>query len=268
MAAKTVLVLIDGVRYDALFKVNDWVGLPNMRGILNDGVLWRNVYTLEPFLTNHITQKILTGHQHYTQNYTIFQRLEYLGFRTASVGTNPWDGRGARFNFDNLYDKEHNSQSDDVRFDCACRILPKVDFVYLYTVETDEYAHVCRDAHRNIYSWESPYIWAIKRTDTRLGRLRGWLEKITRGHYNLICVADHGMTDNGRHSIGTWTMEAVTHVPVFACGVNFKRGAKVDARFYVTDLAHAIVNLYDARVPAHMFNSVLSRAAAMPAVRS
>lgn len=256
---KTVLVLIDGVRYDALYKINDWVGLPNMWGIINDGVLWRNVYTLEPYLTNHITQKILTGHQNYVQNYTVFQRLEYLGFKTASVGTNPWDGRGARFNFDNLYDKTQNYLSDDVRFDAACRILPKVDFVYLYTVETDEYAHVCRDAKRNVYSWESPYIWAVKRTDNRLGRLRGWLEKIAPGRYNIIAIADHGMTDQGRHSIALWTTETVTHVPVFACGVNFKRGWKIDQRHYVTDLAHAIVNLYDARVPAHMFNPVVVR---------
>ena len=256
---KTVLVLIDGVRYDAISKVNDWVGLPNIWSIINDGVLWRNIYTLEPFLTNQITQKILTGHQNHTQNYTIFQRLEYLGFKTASVGTNPWDGRGARLNFDNLYDKRKNYQSDDVRINTACKILPKVDFVYLYTVETDEYAHVCRDAKKHIYSWQSPYIWAIRRTDERLGRLRGWLEKIAPDNYNLIAVADHGMTDQGRHSIAMWTTDVVTHVPVFACGVNFKKNWKIDQRFYVTDLAHSIINLYDARVPAHMFNSVLVR---------
>lgn len=256
---KTILVLIDGVRYDALYKVNDWLGLPNMWGIINDGVLWRNVYTFEPYLTNHITQKILTGHQNYAQNYTIFQRLEFLGFRTASVGTNPWDGRGARFNFDNLYDKNHNYLSDDVRFECVKQILPAADFVYLYTVETDEYAHVCRDAKKHVYSWQSPYIWAIKRTDDRLGRLRVWLEKTMPGAYNLICIADHGMTDNGRHSIATWTTEVVTHVPVFACGVNFKRGWKIDHRHYVTDVAHSILNLYDSRVPAHMFNSALLR---------
>ncbi len=256
---KTVLVLIDGVRYDAIYKINDWVGLPNIWRIINDGVLWRNIYTFEPFLTNHITQKILTGHQNYAQSYTLFQRLEYLGFRTASVGTNPWDGRGARFNVDNLYDKRHNYLSDDVRFDAAVAILPKVDFAYLYTVETDEYAHVCRDNKRHIYSWGSPYVWAIKRTDERLGRLRYHLDQIAPGNFNLICVADHGMTDQGRHSIALWTTHEVTHVPVFAMGTNFKRGVKVDQRFYVTDLAHSIINLYDPRVPAHMFNSVIRR---------
>jgi len=42
-------------------------------------------------------------------------------------------------------------------------------------------------------------------------------------------------------------------------GVNFKRGWKIDHRHYVTDLAHSILNLYDSRVPAHMFNSVIIR---------
>ncbi len=256
---KTVLVLIDGVRYDALWKVNQWVGLPNFWRMIRDGVLWQNVYTLSPYLTNHITQKILTGHQNHVQNYTIFHRLEFLGFKTASVGTNPWDGRGARFNIDNLYDPNKNYRSDDVRIAAACRILPKVDFCYVYTVETDEYAHVCRDAKRHIYSWQSPYIWAIKRSDERIGRLRSWLEKISHGNYNLIAIADHGMTDNGRHSIATWNTEIVTHVPVFACGVNFKRNWKVDQRYYVTDLAHSIVNLYEPRAPAHMFDHAIVR---------
>lgn len=259
MRPKTILILLDGVRYDAIFKLHDWVKLPHMWRIIHEGVFWRNVYTHEPFLTNHLTQQLLTGHRNYAQNHTVFQRLEYLGFKTSSVGTNPWDGRGARYNFDNLYDKKHNYRSDDVRIDAACRILPKVDFVYIYTVETDEYAHVCRDEKKHIYSWGSPYIWAIKRTDERIGRLRSWLDRVAPGNYNIIATADHGMTDNGRHSIATWTTESVTHIPVFACGVNFKRGWKIDRRFYITDIAHSIVNLYDPRVHAHMFHEVIIR---------
>ncbi|MEW5692838.1 MAG: alkaline phosphatase family protein [Candidatus Hydrogenedentota bacterium] len=256
MMFKTILCLLDGVRYDAVRLIDNWVGLPNFQNIIKNGIWFTNVFTFEPVLTNHCQSKILVGHQDYNRHQTVFDTLGQLGLRTASIGTDPYTGRGATANWDNLYDANHHYRSDQVRTDVVKEILKDFDFIYVYFVEPDEYAHVCRDAHRHIYSFQSPYIWAIKRCDERVGQIIKVAEKVCPGNYNIICLSDHGMTDGGRHSIATWTTEEVMHVTLFCSGVSFKKAMIENSRLYITDIAHGIVNLYNPEYNAHIFQNV------------
>jgi hypothetical protein len=256
MKPKTILCLIDGVRYDAIRLVDGWIGLPNFQKIIKHGFWCANIFTYQPVLTNHCQSKILVGHQDYHLHPTIFDRLGGLGLRTASIGTDPYTARGATTNWNNLYDNNHNYNSDQIRVDVAKSVLNDFDFMYVYCVEPDEYAHVCRDANKHVYSWGSPYIWAIKRCDERIGQIMAAADQVCPGNYNLICISDHGMTDGGRHSIATWKDEDVMHVVLFGCGVSFKSGAVENVRAYITDLAHGIVNLYNPEHRGHLFQNV------------
>ncbi len=255
MKMKTVLVLIDGVRYDAIRLINKWIGLPNFTNIIRHGVWFSNVYTQLPTLTTECTAKLLVGHKDFHNHPTIFQRLSSYGLKTASIGTDYYSGRGATTVFDNLYDRRGNYTSDQIRTDVACRVMPYYDFMYVYMVEPDEYAHIVRDEPSHIYRKDSPYIWAIKRCDQRVGQIKRALDAL-RQPYNIICSADHGMTDQGRHSIAAWNDKTVMHIPVFGMGHKIRPGSVVHKMNSITDIAHGIVNLHNPRYRAHLFSRV------------
>lgn len=255
MRMKTVLVLIDGVRFDAIRLVHRWVGLPTFTNIIRNGAWFNNVYTLQPTLTTDCTAKLLVGHNDYHNHPTIFQRLGQRGLRTASIGTDYYAGRGATTVVDNLYDRFGNYTSDESRADVACRIMPYYDFMYVYMVEPDEYAHIVRDEPSHIYRKDSPYIWAIKRCDERVGQIKRALDSL-RVPYNLLCSADHGMTDQGRHSIAAWDDKTVMHIPVFGTGCSLRPGSVSYRLSHITDISHGIISLYDWRYNAQFFKDV------------
>ncbi len=250
---KTIMCLIDGVRYDALFKINNWVGLPNLFHFINNGVLFSNVYTYEPIMTNLCVGKILTGSTDFIHSKSIFKRLSERGIKNASVGGDMFLSRGATKVFDNLMDRKHNYTPDQWRTDIACDIIEQYDFIYVYFVGSDSEAHICRDSGKHIYSYDSPYIWAIIHEDGFIGQILNALKTLNITDYNIIAMADHGMTDDGRHSVANWQTECVMHVPVMAYGKNFKSNYKENKRFYTTDVIHGIISLYDESYKARMF---------------
>lgn len=250
------MCLIDGVRYDALFRINQWVGLPTLFHFINNGVLFTNVYTYEPIMTNLCVGKILTGSQDFINNKSIFKKLSERDIKNASVGGDMFLSRGATVVFDNLMGVKHNYTPDHWRADIACEIIEKYDFIYVYLVGADSYAHICRDSGKHIYSYDSPYIWAIIHNDRYISQIFNALNELGIEDYNFIAMADHGMTDDGRHSIANWQTECVMHVPVMAYGTDFKENYKEHNRYYTTDVIHGIISLYDDEYQSKIFENV------------
>lgn len=253
---KTIMCLIDGVRFDALFKIHKWVGLPTIFNFINNGCLFTNIYTFEPVMTNLCVGKILTGSTDYTHSKSVFQRLSERNVSNASVGGDMFLSRGATAVFDNLMGIDHHYTPDRFRADIACEIINDYDFIYVYFVGSDEYAHVCRDTGRHIYSYNSPYIWSIVYEERCIRQIYEKVISLGIKDYNFIIMADHGMTDDGRHSIVNWTHEGVMHVPVIAFGSDFKSNYKENNRFYTTDVIHGIISLYDNKYQSRMFENV------------
>lgn len=254
---KTIMCLIDGVRYDALFKINQWVGLPGIFRFIENGTLFTNVYTFEPVLTNYCIGKILTGSTDYTHSKSVFQLLTERNVSNASVGGDMFLSSGATVVYDNLMGIDHDYTPDIYRADIACKIVSDYDFIYVYFVGSDKYAHVCRDAGQHIFSYDSPYIWSIIYEDKCIQQIYDKVISLGITDFNFIVMADHGMTDDGRHSIVNWTHQDVMHVPLIAFGSDFKSNYKENNRFYTTDVIHGIISLYDNNYKGKIFDNVL-----------
>jgi predicted AlkP superfamily pyrophosphatase or phosphodiesterase len=252
---KTIMCLIDGVRFDALFKIHEWIGLPTIFKFINEGCLFTNVYTYEPVLTNLCVGKILTGSTDYAHSNSVFTKLSERNIPNASVGGDMFLSRGATAVFDNLMAMDFNYTPDQIRADIASEIITDYDFIYIYFVGSDKYAHVCRDAGRHIYSYDSPYIKSIVYEENCIKQIYDKVIELGITDYNFILLADHGMTDDGRHSIVNWTHEAVMHVPVIAYGSDFKSNYKENNRFYTTDVIHGIISLYDNNYQGRIFDN-------------
>lgn len=261
MTVRTVFCLLDGMRYDALELVHKWVGLPAMQDLINNGVLFENVWSYEPLYSRECIGRIVTGDLvNYKTGETIFGKLGKRGLKTMCVGAEQPQGRGATTYHDNLYGNPRvgsgKYSADQTRVEIALREMEQYNFTFVYFVEPDDNAHICRDQKRHVYSWQSPYIWAIKRGDQGLGRIKAKLDSLKQP-YNIIVMADHGMTDQGQHWVATWRDKDVTHVPLIAYGHNFKSGLRVKDTMYITDVIHGIISLYDRNYRSHIFNNAL-----------
>lgn len=269
---KVVLNLWDGVRYDAIFKVNDWMGLPNLSRVIRDGVLYTNVFTHEPVLTPAAVGRIMHNRRGKPLSKSLWEKTRA---RSCYVGY-PEDERRKRFPncrlIDCLYDRKAEAykmkrfgtlnrhritKPDAHRLDIACKVIPKFDFTFVYFASPDENAHVCRDTHRHIYHHGSPYVHAIKNCDRHLGHLLRTLDWCASNDYVIIIVADHGMTDGGRHSIATWRDEEVMHVPLAIMGKGIRSNWYEQERYYTHDITSGIVGLLKGDADRTMFRWAL-----------
>lgn len=271
---KVILNLWDGVRFDAIFKVNEWVGLPNLQRVINNGVLFSNVYTHVPALTPVAVGRIM--HNRYGK--PLSQSLwEKSRAKSCYVGY-PEDENRKSFPhcdlLDVLYDRKAEADMirregslhrhritypDKLRLDIACKKIPHYDFSFVYFPDPDSCAHECRDTDRHIYSWKSPYIHAIKRCDNYLGHLLKTLDWCAPNDYVIIIVADHGMTDHGRHSIATWQDREVMQVPLVMMGKPIRSNWIEQGRYYTHDITSGIVGLFKGDAKNTMFRHALKR---------
>ena len=271
---KVVLNLWDGVRFDAIFKVNQWMGLPNLHRVIKNGVLFSNVYTNEPVLTPNAVGRIM--HNRYGK--PLCKSLwEKMRLKSCYVGYPESENRiyFPNCNFiDCLYNREAEAEMlrrdgtlhrhrittpDQKRLDIACKVIPNHDFSFVYFHGPDTYAHECRDTNRHIYCWKSPYVHSIKKCDQMLGHLLNTLDWCAPYDYIVIIVADHGMTDGGRHSIAKWTDREVMRVPLAIMGKGIRTNWIEQNRYYTHDITSGIVGLFKGDADNTIFRYALKR---------
>jgi arylsulfatase A-like enzyme len=271
---KVVLNLWDGTRFDAIFKVNQWMGLPNLFRVINNGVLFTNVYTQTPVLTPTAVGRIMHNRHGKPLSKSLWEKCRA---RSCYIGY-PEDERRKHFPncdlVDCLYDRRAEAEKirrvgslerhrittpDQLRLDIACKKIPHNDFSFVYFHGPDTYAHECRDAGRHIYCWKSPYVHAIKECDRLLGHLLRTLDWCAPNDYVIIIMADHGMTDEGRHSIAQWDDKEVMQVPLAMMGKGIRAGWMEQTRYYTHDVTSGIVGLFKGDADRTMFRWALRR---------
>ncbi|MEK8022624.1 MAG: alkaline phosphatase family protein [Candidatus Hydrogenedentota bacterium] len=271
---KVVLNLWDGVRFDAIFKVHQWMGLPNLHRVINNGVLFTNLYTQLPALTPVAVGRIMHNKYGKPLSQSLWEKMRksscYVGY--------PEDENRKHFPHCNLLDvlydrkaeaayiKKHGwlerhriTYPDKLRMDIACKVFPHYDFSFVYFPDPDTCAHECRDTNRHIYCWQSPYVHAIKRCDNYLGHLLNTLDHCAPNDYVIIIVADHGMTDGGRHSIAQWNDREVMQVPLAMMGRPIRAGWYEQQRYFTHDITSGIVGLFKGDADTTMFRHALKR---------
>lgn len=271
---KVVLNLWDGVRYDAVFKVHEWMGLPNLFRVIRDGVLFNNVYTHTPVLTPVAVGRIMHNRYGKPLSKSLWEKCQK---RSCYVGYPEAEHRVYMPNcdlLDVLYNRAAEAEKlrrfgtlnrhriifpDKLRLDVACQKIPHYDFLFVYFAEPDESAHVCRDQGKHIYHYGSPYVHAIKRCDEYLGHLLNTLDWCAPYDYVIIVVADHGMTDYGRHSVARWNDEEVMHVPLAMMGRGIRSNWIERERYYTHDITSGIVGLFKGDADRTMFRWALRR---------
>jgi arylsulfatase A-like enzyme len=265
---KVVLVLWDGVRYDAIFKVNKWMGLPNLFKLMNNGVLYSNVYTQQPVLTPTAVGRIMKDKNGKWISMSLHEKTNgqiksaFAGYPEEGIRRVPEWIPHCKF-LDITYNRReewrrlfgtpaekasmkfHRVQlSDKVRMDAACKLIPHYNFNFVYFVQPDTNAHECRDRKKHIYHYGSPYVHAIKQCDNLLYHIIKTLEWCAKNRYIVIVVADHGMTDEGRHSIAQWNDNRVMHVPLIISGRGIRKNWIEREVRYTHDITSGIVGLF------------------------
>ena len=266
---KVVLVLWDGVRFDALDRVGGWVGLPVIHRLIRRGVLFTNVYTQTPVLTPVAVGRIMKDKYGKWISMSLHEKTHGI-IRSCIVGY-PEEGirrvpewiPHCRYLGNVTYDRRleqrllhgtpaerarmkfHRMQyPDKLRLDVGCKMLPYYNFTFIYFVEPDSAAHHCRDNKTWIYHYGSPYIWAIKNCDNLTYHVVRTLEWCAKNNYIIIIVADHGMTNQGRHSIARWNDNDVMRVPLVIAGRGIRKNWIERTRYYTHDITSGIVGLF------------------------
>ncbi len=275
---KIVLNLWDGTRFDAIFKVHDWLGLPNLFRLIEKGVLYTNVYTKEPALTPQCVARIMCNRQ----GKWITQSLwEKMGLRSCFVGYPEDSVKGYLRKIphchllDVLYKRKvemrlkrsaagraHLSKHrvcypDRYRMEIACKMIPQNDFTFVYFPGPDSAAHDCRDRGRHIYHYGSPYVNAIKHCDDLMGHLIDTLEWCAPDDYIFIVIADHGMSAGGRHSIGKWSDKEIMQVPLVISGKNIRQNWLEQGYHMTYDVTSGIVGLFKGDAHRTLFQYAL-----------
>ncbi|MBI4179273.1 alkaline phosphatase family protein [bacterium] len=262
---KVVLNLWDGVRFDAIFKVNDWMGLPNLFRVIKNGVLYTNIYTEEPALTPQCVARIMCNRRGKWISQSLWEKMHK---RSCFVGYPEDSVRGYLRKIphcellDVLYkrkleaylkstpegrkkmNKHRMCYPDEFRMKVARRMIPKYDFTFVYFPGPDSAAHDCRDQKKHIYHHGSPYVHAIKNCDRLLGKLLQTLDRTAPNDYVVMIVADHGMSDEGRHSIGKWTDKIIMQVPFAVMGKGIRSNWYEQSLYHTYDITSGIVGLF------------------------
>lgn len=276
---KIVLNLWDGVRFDAIFKVHEWMGLPNLFRVIQNGVLYTNIYTLEPALTPQCVARIMCNRRGKWISKSLWEKMN---LRSCFVGYPEDSVRGylRRIPNCNLLDvvykrdvemrmkktaagreiltKHRICYPDSYRAEIACKMIPKYDFTFVYFPDTDTAAHECRDTGKHIYHYGSPYVHAIKNSDRLLGKLLKTLDRCAPNDYIIMIVADHGMSDGGRHSIGKWTDKEIMQVPLAVMGKGIRANWYEQDYFHTYDITSGIVGLFKGDAHQTMFKYALN----------
>ena len=280
---KVILNLWDGVRFDAIFKVHEWMGLPNLHRLIKRGTLFNNVFTMEPVLTPMCVGRIMHNKNWKPLCTSLWQKSRK---RSVYVGY-PEDENRRYFkhcdNLDVLYNRKAEAAtmrkygtlnrhriifSDQFRLDVACKKIPDYDFSFVYFPEPDEKAHMCRDAGKHIYHYGSPYVHAIKNCDRLLGHLLNTLDHCAKNDYTIIIVADHGMTDAGRHSVATWEDQEVMQVPLVISGKGIRHNWVERQRYYTHDITSGVVGLFKGDAETTLFNHALDKSRSFDAKKN
>lgn len=266
---KVVVVLWDGVRFDAIDKVDKWMGLPNIQGLKRRGVSYLNTFTCTPVLTPTAVGRIMKDKNGKWITMSLYEKTRgkvrscIVGYPEEGIRRIPEWIPNCRYLGNVVYNRKeewrrlngtaaekasmkfHRVQyPDKFRMDIACKMIPHYNFTFLYFVEPDEKAHYCRDHKRHIYSYGSPYVHAIKNCDNLLYHVIRTLEWCAKNRYILIVVADHGMTDEGRHSVAKWDDERVMRVPLIIAGNGIRKNWLERGFYYTHDITSGIVGLF------------------------
>ena len=266
---KVVLVLWDGVRFDAVGRVGAWVGLPNMHRLIREGVFYTNVFGISPALTPAAVGRIVKNGENKWISTMLHEKSKgqikscFVGYPEDGLFGEPKHIPNCNFLNNVTYDKKeewrklhgtptekasikfHRVQyPDKLRMDIGCKMIPKHNFTFIYFVEPDDSGHICRDNRKWIYHRGSPYIRAIKNCDNLMYHIIQTLEWCAKDNYILIIVADPGMTDEGRHALSQWNDERVSRVPLVIYGKGIRKG-RVENTLYRTDnISKGIIGLF------------------------
>lgn len=277
---KVVLNLWDGVRYDAIFKAHEWLGLPNFFRVVKNGVFFNNTFTVEPSMTAECVARIMKNRRGKWIGQSLWEKMRrrscFVGYPEESVKPYP-----PKIPFCDLVDCVYNRKKeaqlqkteagrammsmhrvcfpDAFRMKLACKMIPKYDFTFVYFPDTDTAAHACRDAGKHIYHYGSPYLHAIKNCDRLLGGLLNTLDRVAPYDYIVIIIADHGMTDEGRHSVGRWTDSEVMHVPLAMMGKGIRTDWQERELHYTYEVTSGIVGLFKGDAHKTMFKYALNK---------
>ena len=269
---KVVLNLWDGVRFDAVFKVHQWMGLPNLMRVIRNGALYTNLYTHEPALTPVAVGRIMHNRHRKPLSRSLWEKMRlrscYVGYPEAEKRIRMPNCRlidcvynrraeAAKLRRSGTLNRHRITYPDVHRMRIACREIPRHDFTFVYFPDPDSSAHECRDRGKHIYHLGSPYVHAIKRCDNHLGRILATLDRCAPLNYAVIIVADHGMTDGGRHSIARWNDREVMQVPLAIMGKGIRTGWYEQGRYYTHDITSGVVGLFKGDAKNTMFRYAL-----------
>jgi predicted AlkP superfamily pyrophosphatase or phosphodiesterase len=247
---KTILILIDGLRSDAIAQTDT----PAMDDLMETGTVCLTGQTVEPSLTLPVHFSIFTSLPPYSHGVltntaapdmsgtaqSLFAHIKAQGGTTAAFYS--WDHlRNLALPGQVDYTLVHRvaSQKDlDVLGAAAARhlITHRPDFIFLYL----EWADLMGHAH----AWMSgPYLSAVTQCDHVLGKLVDAVQTAGRKgmDFNIVVLSDHGGRE--RHHLRAHP-DTLT-IPFIAHGRSVRSGVCLDRKISVLDIAPTIAKLMD-----------------------
>lgn len=244
---RTLLVIIDGLRSDALEKAYT----PTLDYLINNGSYSYNVKTVKPSITLPSHFSIFTSLEPYSHGVLTNNSLPSMSVAAQSLFYHVKSQSGTVSAF---YSWEHlrnlampgtmdysffqriNHEKDLVILASSALfhiINQKPNFCFLYFEWTDIIGHK--------YGWmSSEYLKALESTDHALGVIvdsRRWL--LEQEGFNIVVSSDHG----GKEKHHIEDSPEVNAVPFIACGGNIRKNFKIEEDINLLDLAPTIAML-------------------------
>ncbi|NOX34692.1 MAG: sulfatase-like hydrolase/transferase [Deltaproteobacteria bacterium] len=250
---KTLLVLIDGLRGDAIEKAH----APTLDYLIGEGSSSLKVKTVLPSLTLPSHFSIFTSLDPYSHGVLTNTSLP----DTSSLGQSLFchvkahSGTVSSFyswekirnlampgTLDHSFFHRLNKEKDLILLAGAAssHILTRnPDFAFIYFEWTDMIGHR--------FGWMSPeYIKAIELTDRALGLMVESIHSTGRqGGYHLIVLSDHG--GKGKHHMENTPQ--ITQVPFIAWGHDIRTNYRIVDDIHLLDIAPTISGIMD--IPPH-----------------
>jgi predicted AlkP superfamily pyrophosphatase or phosphodiesterase len=247
---KTVLILIDGLRADAIAQA----ATPGLDDLMETGMVCLSVQTVEPSLTLPAHFSIFTSLPPYSHGVvtntaapdmsaaaqSLFAHIKTLGGTTAAFYS--WDHlRNLSFPGQvdyTLIQRIQSSKDQELLATAAARhlIISRPDFTFLYL----EWADVMGHAH----GWMSDaYLSAVTRCDQTIQKVVEAVHTLSRKGIgvHIVVASDHGGREKHHLSNHADTLT----VPFIAHGDRIRPGGYLEGPMSVLDIAPTISRIMD-----------------------
>lgn len=250
---KTLLVIIDGLRSDALERAH----VPTLDYLFAQGSSCLAVKTVNPSITLPCHFSIFTSlapYSHGVLTNTALPDTSALGQSLLCHIKNAGGTVSSFYSWDHLRNLVLPGIMDYVffqRLTCekdlillanaasACILTRKPDFCFIYFEWTDLVGHES--------GWMSDeYLKALEITDQALSKIVDTIHSIPEQQaYSLVIASDHG----GKEKHHTADLPEITNVPFIAWGSNIRKGYRITIDMDLLDIAPTLAGILN--IPPH-----------------